>query len=320
MKVIIRICVVLFGIFPFFSGLGFSQQDYPTKAVNVVHGYSAGGPTDISIRVVGEALSRLLNQPFVVVPKPGGAQTIAASFIARSVPDGYTLGFLYSTAFSTAPYLQEVPYRLEDFKPVDGWLLSSQVLACKSEAPYKNLKDLVAAAKTQSIKFGHNGKGTGTFMTPFLFGKDAGIKLVDVPFKGDADQLVAVLGGHIQLFSGSAMAAEPLINAGKIYALVTYTRGRLTYNPEIPTLEEQGFINRVGVPVAGMFVTKGTPDAIVKKLQDASKACFNNPQVKAELAKIKQEIIYVDAKGMLEIIEKEKEVIHPILKEVGLAK
>lgn len=320
MKMISRVSGFLMVCLLFLSGPAFSQQDYPSKPVTMIHGFSAGGNTDLSIRVLGEALSKIFNQPFVTVPKPGGAQTIAASFLARSAPDGYTIGHFYQAVFSTVPYLQEVPFKFEDLRPVIGWQMSPQMLVCKSDAPYRNLKELVAAAKSHSISFGHNGKGSVTFMVPVVFAKYAGAKLTEVPFKGDADQLAAVLGGHIKLGSVTEVAAGPLLEAGKVRALVTYAKQRSTNYPAVPTFEEQGFDVPIGVPVGMAFVPKGTPDAIVAKLHDAIKQSTDDPKAKAEFAKIKQALTYVEPKGMVEIIEKEKEVYYPILKEVGLAK
>jgi len=319
MKSLFNIVSILIFMLGLFASPAFAQQDYPTKPVTMIHGFSAGGNTDLSIRVLGEALSKLFHQPFVTVPKPGGAQTIAASFLSRSAPDGYVIGHFYQGVFSTTPYLQEVPYKFEDLTPV-GWQMSPQMLVCTSEAPYKSLNELVAIAKTQSITFGHNGKGSVTFMVPVVFAKHAGIKLKEVPFKGDADQLAAVLGGHIQLGSVTEVAAGPLLEAGKIRSLVTYTKQRLAHHPDIPTFEQQGFDIPIGAPVGMAFVPKDTPGAVIKKIHDGIRSVTNDPKVKDEFAKLKQHLTYVDAKGMLEIIEKEKKVHYPILKEVGLAK
>ncbi len=320
MKRAVRALGLMAGGLLLIHGVALAQQDYPTKPVTIIHGISAGGQTDLSVRVLGDALSRFFHQPFVTIVKSGGAQTIAVSFVTRSAPDGYTIGHFYQGVFSTTPYLQEVPYKFEDLTPVIGWQMSPQMLVCRSDAPYKNLKELVAAAKTQAISFGHNGKGSATFMVPTVFAKAAGIKLNEVPFKGDPEQVAAVLGGHIKLGTLTEVAVRPLLEAGQIRVLVNFAPQRTPNSPEIPTFQEQGFNIPIGVPVGMIFVPRGTPEAIIRKLHDGVKQCLSDPKAKAEFAKLKQTLFYVDAKGMLEIIEKEREVCYPILKEAGLAK
>lgn len=320
MKTFIRIGGIILFAFLFFPITSFAEQDYPTKPVTMIHGFSAGGNTDLSVRILGEALTKFFNQPFVTVPKPGGGQSIAAAFVARSAPDGYTIGQFYKGVFTRTPLIQDVPYKVEDFKPVIAWQISPQVLVCRIDAPYKDLKELINASKTQSIKYGHNGKGSVTFLAPMLFARKAGIKLVDVPFKGDADQLTAVLGRHIDLGSVVDVPALPFIEAGQIRVLGVYSPKRMSSLPEIPTFEEQGFNIPLFIPVGMAFVSKGTSDDIVKKLHDAIKYCINDPKVKVEFDKIKQTIIYMDSKEMIDSIKTEKEALYPLLKELELAK
>jgi tripartite-type tricarboxylate transporter receptor subunit TctC len=320
MRMIVRALGFMVGVFLLTNGVAFSQQDYPAKPVTIIHGISAGGQTDLSVRVLGDALSRLFNQPFVTIVKSGGAQTIAVSYVARSAPDGYTIGHFYQGVFSTTPYLQEIPYKFEDLMPVIGWQMSPQMLVCRRDAPYKDLKELVAAAKTQTISFGHNGKGSATFMVPTVFAKYAGIKLNEVPFKGDPEQVAAVLGGHVKLGTLTEVAARPLLESGEIRGLVNFAPQRTPNSPEIPTFKEQGFNIPIGVPVGMIFVPRGTPAAVIRKLHDGIKQSIADPKAKAEFAKLKQTLFYVDAKGMFEIIEKEKEICYPILKDAGLAK
>jgi len=300
----------------------FGQQDYPTKPVSFIHGFTAGGSTDLGVRVLGEALSGYFKQPFVTVPKPGGAEGIGVAFLARSAPDGYTIAQFYQIAFSQTPYTGvDMPFKLEDVTPVIGWLLNTGVLVCKSDAPFKNLKELIAAAKIKSMSCGYNGtKGSGTSLRTLYFIKQAGIKVSDVPFKGDSEQIAALMGGHIQLASMSYGGAVPLIDSGQLRALAIFTKERSASHPNIPTFEEQGFPNPFGYTIGMIFVPKKTPEVIVKKLHDAIKTVSQTPKVKADITKLDMFVVYYNPKEMIDLIEKEKKVTIPFLREIGLTK
>lgn len=321
MKKFARKFGLVLSAFLFSAAPGFAQQDYPSKPVTIVHGLAVGGQTDISVRRLGDSLSRILNAPFIVIPKPGGAQTIAASFLAKAAPDGYTIGHFYQGAFSTTPFLQDTQYKSDDLVPVIGWQMSPQMLIVRADSPYKNLKDLVAAAKaTPEIPFGHLGKGSVTFMAPTVFARNAGIKLSEVQYKGDSDLVTAILGGHIGLASITEVAAAPMLETGKFRALVTFAKQRSSNFPNIPTFEEQGFDVPIQVPVGIIFAPKGTPPAVTRKLHDAIKQVIGDEKIKAEFARMKQVIYYMDAKSVSDLIESEKKTYYPILKEAGLTK
>ncbi|MGE0800418.1 MAG: Bug family tripartite tricarboxylate transporter substrate binding protein [Lautropia sp.] len=296
-------------------------QEYPSRPVSLVHGLAVGGQTDQSLRVLGDALSKILHVPFVVMPKPGAAQTIAASFIANAPPDGYTIGHFYQGAFSTTPLMQDTPYKSDDLVPIIAWQMSPQMLIVRSDSPYRNLQDLVAAAKTgPEIMFGHLGKGSVTFMAPTVFANVAGIKLGEVQFKGDSDLITAVMGGHIPMASITQVAAAPLIESGKLRALVAFAKERTSGFSDVPTFEEQGFKVPIQVPVGIIFAPKGTPPAIAGKLHDAIKQVISDEKMKAEFARLKQPLYYLDGKAVGELIASERKAYYPILKEAGLAK
>ena len=298
-----------------------SAQDFPSKPINFIHGLSIGGQTDISVRVLAESLARVFNTPVVVQAKPGAAQQIAASFLSKAPPDGYTIGHFYQGAFSTVPLLQSGAVQREELLPILGWQVSPQLLIVRSDSPYRTLADLVVAAKsTPDIPYGHLGKGSVTFMAPAVFSKVAGIQLNDIQFKGDADLMTAVLGGHIAMASITEVAAAPFLESGKVRALVTFAKQRTTSFPDIATFEDQGFQVPIQVPVGIIFAPKGTPAPIAKKLSDAVQQALQEPKTRAEFARLKLPLYYMDANAVTELIDNERKVYQPILKEAGLLK
>jgi tripartite-type tricarboxylate transporter receptor subunit TctC len=298
-----------------------AAQDYPAKPVTFLHGFAAGGQTDLSVRKMAEALSKALNQPFVVTPRPGAAQTIAGAALAAAPADGYTIGHFYQGAFSTTPLIQPIPYKIEDLTPVIAWQMAPQMLVVRADSPWKKLQDLVSAAKaTPGIGFGHQGKGSVSFMAPTVFARVAGISLNEVQFKGDSDLATAMLGGHIPLASLTEVAAAPLLDSGRARALVTFAKARTEAFPEVATFEQQGFEVPIQVPIGSIFVPRGTPAAIQRRIHDTVKRLIEDSNVKAEFGKMKQALYYMDGPAVSALIESERKTYGPILKEAGLAR
>lgn len=296
-------------------------QDYPSRPIFLTHGLSVGGQVDISVRLLGDALARKLNVPVVVQAKPGAGQAIAISALTKAAPDGYNLGHFYQGALSTVPLLQDVSYTPDDLAPIMAWQMSPQVLAVRADSPYKTLADLVAGAKTTpNLHFGHNGKGSVTFMAPTVFARDAGIRLEGIQFKGEAETITAVLGGHIPLGSLTQVAAAPLAESGKIRILVTFAKVRTPELPNVPTFEEAGFKVPIQVPVGMLFAPKNTPAPILKKIHDSVRDILQDDRMKKEFANIRQVLYYMDDKAIRELIDNERKTYYPILKEAGLAK
>lgn len=296
-------------------------EDYPAKPITVLHGLAVGGQTDMSVRLMADALGRKLNVPVVVQARPGAAQTIAVTALVNSQPDGYTLGHYYQGAFSTVPLLQKVSYTMDDLEPIIAWQMSAQVLVVRDDSPLKSLADLVEASKANPetpLQFGHQGKGSVNFLAPTVFAKLAGITLSEVQYKGDTDTVNAVLGGHIPLGSITEVAAGPLIEAGRIRALVTYAKRRLPNIPDVPTFEEQGYEVPLQVPVGVLFAPKGTPAPVVKKLHDSVREIIEDEKMQQDFANMKQALHYMDGQAVRDMIENERRAYYPILKEAGL--
>lgn len=302
------------------SGIALAQ-DWPSRPIFITHGLSVGGQVDISVRLLGDALSKKLGVPVVVQAKPGAGQAIAIAAVVKSAPDGYNIGNFYQGALTTVPLLQPVSYTPEDLAPIIGWQMSPQVLAARADAPFRNLAELAAAAKANpGMAFGHNGKGSVTFMAPTLFARAAGVQLQDVQFKGEAETITALLGGHIPLGSLTQVAAAPLLEAGKIRILVTYAKVRTPELPSVPTFAEQGYKLPIEVPVGMLFAPKGTPAPVLAKLHDAVHEIIQDEKMKKEFAAIKQVLYYMDAKSITELIDNERKAYLPVLKEAGLVK
>ena len=266
-----------------------TAQDYPTRAVTFVVPYAPGGATDLFARVLGAKLEKRLGRAFVVENKPGASAIIAATAVARSAGDGYTLIMASSTPMAlnvtvrkTLPYDPTV-----DLTPVALVARVPYVLVVNPDLPVHSVADLVKLAKDNPGKISFATPGAGTFhhLNAELFKSMFGLQLVNVPYKGTLPGLTDVMAGHVQFMFSDVPPALGLIAAGKVRALGVTTKDRVSAAPDIPPLSEVGM---PGYEAASwhMVATQGqTPPAIVAKLNAEIRAIMADPEVQANLVR-----------------------------------
>jgi tripartite-type tricarboxylate transporter receptor subunit TctC len=262
-------------------------QDYPTRQVTFVVPYTPGGATDLFARLLAHKLEQRLGRPFVVENKPGASAVIAATAVAHSPGDGYTLMMASSTPMAlNVTVRKSLPYNpTVDLTPVALVARVPYVLVVNPDLPVHSVADLVKLAKDKpgTLAFGTPGPGTFHHLNAELFKSMFGLDLIHVPYKGTLPALNDIIGGHIQLMFSDVPPALPLIAAGKLRALGVTTRERVTAAPEIAPLAEVGM---PGYDTASwhMVATQGqTPAAIVDKLNTEIRAIMTDPDVKAGL-------------------------------------
>ena len=264
-------------------------QDYPNRPVRIIVAFAAGGGTDLLGRTVAQKLQEALGQSFVVENRGGAGGNIGTDLVAKSAADGYTLLFGYSSNFSISPFLfKNLPYDpLKDFEPVSLVTVATNIMAAHTSLPANNLKELQAYAKLHpdTINYGSAGPGTLGPLTVELFNTVAGVQLTHVPYKGNSAALTDLLAGRVQLFAGSPAAVVEYIQAGKLKALGITSRERLPDMKNMPTFIEQGF-DVEAQAWFGLLAPKGTPAAIVKKLNGVIVEGMKSPEVKASFARL----------------------------------
>ncbi|MBA2548255.1 MAG: tripartite tricarboxylate transporter substrate binding protein [Burkholderiaceae bacterium] len=269
-------------------------QSFPSRPITLYCAFPAGGPTDQVLRAFAESASKTLGQPIVVDSKPGAGGTLAPVALKNAKPDGYTLSQLPLGVFRI-PHMQKTPQLepLRDFTFIINMTGYTFGLAVPAGAPWKSLKEFVEDAKKNPNKIDYGSTGTGT--TPHLvmeeFAAKAGIKLTHVPFKGSADMMTAILGGHIQAASDSTGWA-PHVEAGKLRLLATYGSKRTKKWPEVPTLAELGY-DTVSDSPFGIGGPAGMDPSVVKTLHDAFRKTLEDPKVTAILDRFDQSVIYM---------------------------
>ena len=263
-----------------------AAQDYPSKPVKVVMAYAPGGPTDFISRVVSEKLQQKFGQPFVVESKPGANLRIGTDFVAKSAPDGYTIG-VTGVPHATNPALfPNMPYdTLRDLAGLAHLVDAPLVLSVPAASPVKNVADLIALAKAKpgEVTIGTAGNGTGPHLSmEFLF-LVAGANYTHVPYKGDAPAVTELLGARLTAGSNTLQSVLQHIKAGRLRALAVSSRERVAAAPEIPTLVEQGYPDNVVNTWFGMIVPAGVPRDIVHKLNREINAALAMPDVREKI-------------------------------------
>ncbi|QET03713.1 tripartite tricarboxylate transporter substrate binding protein [Cupriavidus pauculus] len=265
-----------------------SADKYPSKPINYVVPFAAGGTTDLLGRLIGQRLSQVLGQSVVVENRPGAGGNIGSDYVAKAAPDGYTLvgGTISSHSINVSLY-PKMPYDpVKNFQPVALIGTLPNVLVVNASSPWKSVEDVIAAAKAKpgAINFGSSGNGTSQHLSAELFANMAGLKLTHVPYKGSSQAVQALLGNQVDLVFENSVAAVPMIQSGKFRALATTGPKRSAELPDVPTVSEAGLKGYEIVSWQAIFAPAGTPAPIVNKLATEIGKIIREPEMRAKLA------------------------------------
>lgn len=252
---------------------------YPEKPITLVVPYVAGASTDSLARLVGESVGKQLKQVVVIENKVGAGGTIAADYLRRQKPDGYTFMLSTDSILAVSPALyKSVPYDPQnDFTPLTIAVNAPLVLVVKNDSPFKNVQDLIAYAKNnpEKLNYGSAGVGTSQHMSGELFKSMADVKIIHVPYKGGGPAMNDLLGGHISMMFVQTASAEALAKAGKIRILATGSPNRVPTFPDTPTFDELGLKGYDSDTWYGFSLPKGVNPEIVKVLHQAIANALN---------------------------------------------
>jgi tripartite-type tricarboxylate transporter receptor subunit TctC len=264
-----------------------TAQSYPSKPIRIVVPFSAGGPTDITVRNIAPRLTELLGQPIVVDNRAGANGIIGAEVAAKSPPDGYTL--LMATASVAAINMvtyAKPPYdTLRDLQPLTPIMTTASLLVVHPSTPAKNLKELVALAKAKpaAVVFGSAGTGGTLHLLLEMLLKEAALKITHVPYKGAAPAVADVIGGQINGMFVDLPVVSPYVKSGKVRALAVASKERSQYFPDVPTTKEAGYPGVEMTNYYGLLAPANTPREIVAKLHDAIVKAVATPSVREKL-------------------------------------
>ncbi|WP_302174877.1 tripartite tricarboxylate transporter substrate binding protein [uncultured Hydrogenophaga sp.] len=298
----------------------FAQDKFPSRPITLIAPWPAGGSSDAIMRAFGQSASKILGVPVVIENKPGVGGTLGASAMMQAKPDGYTVTQL-PLGIYRLPHMQNMPFNpVTDITHIVCLTGYTFGIACTADAPFKNLKELVAYAKANpgKLEYGHTGTGTTPHLAIEEFSEKAGIKLNPIPFKGSAEIMQAILGGHIRVMSGTTEFA-PHVQSGKLRLLATLGSQRNKAFPDVPTVKESGWDTITESPF-GIGGPKNMDPAVVKVLHDAFKATLDDPEVKAALDKFFQPTIYMNTADYTAYAQRTFAAEKATIERLGLAK
>jgi len=306
---------------PLLGPLGAAQaQSFPARPIKLIVAFPAGGPTDITMRVLADNASKILGQPVIVENKPGAGGTLPALQLQTSAADGYTVGQIplgvfrlpYTTKISWDP-VKDISYVVN----VTGYAFGVVVPA---DSPLKTWTHFVAWAKANpgKLSYGSTGTMTSPHLTMELIAQKLGLDLLHVPYKGSADLMQSILGGNIMAAADSTGFA-PQVEAGKLRVLNTWGETRLAKFPDAPTLKELG-LDIVQNSPFGIGAPKGTPPAVVKRLHDAFKQAMEQENYKTALARYDMVPIYMGSAAYTRFAQETFLREKALVEKLGLAK
>jgi len=261
-------------------------QPYPSRAIKIMVPWPAGGATDNVARVVAQKLSPIFGQPVVVENRAGATGTIGTQAVIQSPPDGYTLLFMAASLHTFSPHLmKDMPFdTVSDITPISMSVLFPYVLAVSADSPYKNVSDLIKAAKAQpgKLTYGSFGIGSGPNIVTELFKQQTGSDILHVPYKGGSQMTAGLMGNEVTMMFDSLPSPLGLIKGGKFRALAVTGPERSPVVPDVPTLKESG-VNIEAIIWLGLGGPPKMPADVVAKLFDGMRQVARDPEVQKRI-------------------------------------
>lgn len=299
-----------------------SVAQYPDRPVKMVVGFGAGGPTDIIGRLFAQKLSELLGQPMVVENKAGAGGNLAAETVARSQPDGYTILLTHLATQVISPLIYaKLPYDVDkDFEPVTQLIAVPNMMVVHPSVKANNVKELIALAKASpgKLNFASGGSGTSGHLSSELFKSLAGVDIVHVPYKGSAAALADLRTGRVQMMTENLQFLLPQVKSGALRALAVTPATRVPAVPELPTVAEAGVPGYDVSSWFGIVVPRGTPAAVIERLNRDFVRAVNAPDVQAKLAEMGALPVGSSQQEFAAMMKREAAKWAPVVKAAGL--
>jgi len=295
-----------------------AEEPFPSKPINIVVGMAPGGGSDTQAKIMGDRMGEILGQPVLRVHKPGGGGIFAASYVARSKADGYTLFTGTSSNLIVPTVLKKLDYTWEDFIPLGIYSKGVVHLYVRGDSPYKTLEDFIREGKKRPMKVSSYGKNSSADFVIEMFGRLAGIKLAHVPYKSCTEASTALLGGHVD--GDFCTSAIGQVESGAVRILAIADNERAKFYPEVRTFKEIGY--PVSLPLwYSICVPKNTPKKIVDILAHATQEAFKRfgKEITEDLRRMDAYAFFLDSPQSIETFRQDYELTSKIVKELGVS-
>lgn len=315
----------------FTLGLGFfflhylplakAAEIYPVRPIRLIIPYAPGGNADIQGRYVAERLTGALGKQVVIDNRPGANSIIGTDLAVHAPADGYTLLIVASAHAVNPSIVSKLPYdTLKDLQPISLVGSTPLIFVANPGLPANNLKELIALAKSRpgGLNYGSSGNGSPANLAGELFNLMAGVKLVHVPYKGTAAAATDVMSGQIQVGFPSMTSVMPLVKAAKLKAYAITAPKRSALAPELPTMAEAGVPGYEASIWNGLLAPAGTPQAIVKRINQAAVQSLNSPEARKRYAEIGADVLYCSPEEFDAFIRSEMTKWSKVIRDSGM--
>ncbi len=296
-------------------------QTYPSKPIRVIVPFAPGGANDITIRTLNVRLPALLGQSLIIDNRPGAGGNIGAEITAKSPPDGYTLLIANNSLIMNASLYRKLPYDpFRDFVPISMTATSPNMVVSHPALPARNVKELVALAKSKpgEISYASPGAGTSSHLAGALFGSRTGTVIQHVPYKGAGPLMVDQIGGHVMLSFTAPIVSKPHIDSGKLRALAVTSEKRWAAMPNLPSVAESGYPGFDVYVWVAFFAPSGTPRPIVDRIAGDTAKALESREVKERFAAASIETGASTPESLAAFLRKDFELWDKVIKSQGI--
>jgi tripartite-type tricarboxylate transporter receptor subunit TctC len=297
-------------------------QEYPNKPIRIMVGFAAGGIADLGARLLADHISRETGQQVIVENRTGAAGTTGMAAVASAPPDGYTLGVALSGNLVINPFVQKsMPFDVrKDLVPVVSIGEAPQLIAISADVPANNLKEFIALAKAKpsGYHYGSAGMGSLPHLSAAEFARQAGIELVHVPYRGAAPAITDLIAGRIHVISSSIGSFRAGLDAKRIRLLLTATKERLPYLPDVPTSAEAGIPDYLMTVWLGVVAPAGTPQAVRDRIHGLVQQMVKNEQTRKRMASAGLEVMSMSQSDFAKFVSGEYTRWQEIVQRAGI--
>jgi tripartite-type tricarboxylate transporter receptor subunit TctC len=290
--------------------------EFPTKEVQIIIPWAAGGATDLIFRALAATTGKYLGKAVVVINRPGGGGAVGYTEGAQARPDGYILTSAV-TPLTILPHQVTTAFTYKSFDPIINVVSDPSMFLVRADAPWKSLKEFLDYAKKHPdmITVGNSGAGGGVHLVALAFEKAAGVKFNHIPFSGGGPSVTAILGAHINAVSVSPPEGIEHVKAGKLKIIALFSEKRFEFFPDVPTVKEQGIDFVMGM-WRGLAAPKGTPPDAIKKLHDAFKQGMDDPVFKKNAKDMVVNLSYLGPEAFGKLMASDHEFYGKLVKEI----
>jgi tripartite-type tricarboxylate transporter receptor subunit TctC len=297
-------------------------SDWPVKPVKLIVPFAPGGSVDITARLLGSVLGEKLGQQIVVENRSGSGGTIGATAVAKAPADGYTLLWANSAVMTVAPSLvADLPYDpVKELRPVSLAMRTWHVVLGSPVQPYRNLTELLTAARAKpgDLTFGSGGTGSAVHIVAARIMAESKTSMVHVPYRGSGQALLDLTSGRINMLVETLASGMQAVRSGRATALAISSPSRIASAPDVPTVAESGFADFVTSAWFGIVAPAGMPDAVVAKLNGAIRAALETPDLRNRLKDIDVDVIGSTADEFAKFMVGEAEITARLIKSTGI--